>query len=115
MPVLHMSAVPTTRWTMSTPAIRRVQGLHGVASGISPAATETADGTRPTQSTQCPATRPEEGAGMEPRLSTSAPQDIHARARLWLRSRSIHAWLVVAALTAVWFSLAAGRPLSHPD
>jgi 4-amino-4-deoxy-L-arabinose transferase-like glycosyltransferase len=40
---------------------------------------------------------------------------MHARARMWLRSRSIHAWLVVAALTAVWFSLAAGRPLSHPD
>jgi 4-amino-4-deoxy-L-arabinose transferase-like glycosyltransferase len=51
---------------------------------------------------------------MEPRLSTSATQDMHARARVWLRSRSIHALLVVTALTAVWFSLAEGRYAEIP-
>jgi 4-amino-4-deoxy-L-arabinose transferase-like glycosyltransferase len=32
-----------------------------------------------------------------------------------LRLRSMRAWLAVIALTAIWFALAAGRPLSHPD
>lgn len=42
-------------------------------------------------------------------------QEMRLRDTARLSSRLIYAGLVVSALTAIWFLLAAGRPLSNPD
>lgn len=48
-------------------------------------------------------------------MNDGATQEQELRTPTLLLSRSMCAWIVVAAASIVWFLLATGRPLTHPD